>query len=200
MNQPLGRDNSSIMRPSDWRYRPLIIALLALMLIGRPWTAAPTVAALEEPAHKVCPDGEVLSIHFTIDEDVIGFRDGELEISASPKSASAGSNRGPTKISVLGPILGSMDARDVVTQIDCLEGGFVLTLIVTRSANYSGSTTKNVLWRPKVELEIVSPLSQVVVRTVWRMRLSNGSELTSAQTLPFQKRAYPSILTKTIDR
>lgn len=101
-------------------------------------------------------------------------------------------------ISAFGPMLGSMDSREIQTDLKCTDKGFALTATITRSADYQGDVLKNVFWRPKIVLAIELHAREITFESTWRMRLSTGSELKHAQTPPYSSQTYPLILSKTI--
>lgn len=99
----------------------------------------------------------------------------------------------------LGPILGSMDSFGIKTDLACSTNGFVLTATISRSGNYIGTTAKNVLWRPKINVAIIlrKPGQDIEVKVRWRMRLANGREIYRAQTPPYPEQKFPIIVTTT---
>ena len=99
---------------------------------------------------------------------------------------------------VVGPVLGSMDSREVETEVVCTAKGPVLTVIITRSAEYRGGVHKNVLWRPRIEIQVARRRHNLTFQTIWTMRLTSGAELKHAQTPPYPERKYPINVTKII--
>lgn len=114
-------------------------------------------------------------------------------------SAKSPSTRRVVKVIILGPVLGSMDSRNVKTHVICSGKGFVLTATITRSANYNGSALQNILWQPEIEVSVRLRQSQAVCRTVWRMRLTNGTWINRSHPSEFPDyQRYPLTLTKAI--
>lgn len=102
------------------------------------------------------------------------------------------SSKDKTKsVVALGPILGSMDSAKVEAILTCTEKGFVLTAIITRSADYAGSATANIIWRPKIEIAVAARRPSVIAEATWRMRLSNGNEVRQARVPGYPDQLYP---------
>lgn len=104
----------------------------------------------------------------------------------------------PVTVTALGPVLGSMDSKSVKTELACTPKGVVLTATLTRSADYHAASAKNVLWRPRIEAEIVPRGPEVTLEVTWRIRLTTGEELDHAQTPPYPDTKYPLTVTETI--
>jgi hypothetical protein len=101
-----------------------------------------------------------------------------------------------TQVTVLGPPLGSMDSPAIKTRIACSPSGFVLTATIIRSAAFNGSVLQNALWQPRIQLIVRLRQRHVPFRTVWRMRTTDGVELTFAQTPPLRGRRFPIVLAR----
>ena len=101
-------------------------------------------------------------------------------------------------IIAVGPVLGSMDSREVKTDLACTPEGVAVTATITRSADFHGSVLKNVIWRPRIEVAIIRRQPEVIFRGTWKMRLTTGTELYHAQTPPYSDQRYPLTLTKSI--
>lgn len=114
------------------------------------------------------------------------------EISAVAVPADNGEVSGRiVAITVLGPVLGAMDAANIKTGLACMAKGFEVTSYVTRSANYHGAVLANVTWRPELTLRVVVHKPEVVFQSTWRMRLTDGVELGNARTPPYADQKYP---------
>lgn len=100
------------------------------------------------------------------------------------------------QVTVLGPPLGPMDSSAIKTKIACSQSGFVLTATITRSAAFNGSVLQNALWQPRIRLLVRLRQRHVPFRTLWRMRTTNGVELTFAQTPPLRGRRFPIVLAR----
>jgi hypothetical protein len=101
-------------------------------------------------------------------------------------------------ITAVGPVLGSMDSKNVKTDLACTPKGFVVTATLTRSADYHAASAKNVLWRPRINAEVILQEQEVTFKVTWRMRLTTGEELDHAQTLPYPDTKYPLTVMETI--
>jgi len=104
-------------------------------------------------------------------------------------------HHGAATIVAVGPVLGLMDSREIATDVSCSDDGVVLTATLTRSAEYTDSLKKNVLWRPRLSVRI-DRKRRVVIRTVWRMRLTTGAEVTRSRMSPYPEQRYPMIVTR----
>jgi hypothetical protein len=97
-----------------------------------------------------------------------------------------------------GPVLGSMDSNEQPTGLACTDNGVVVTMSIEHRGD---SAQKNILWRPRVEVELSLHQQQVVVEGKWIMRDSNGGGevyLTNGWRVgPLQK--FPVTIEKTID-
>lgn len=102
-----------------------------------------------------------------------------------------GSKNKVISVVALGPILGSMDSATVKTILTCTEKGFALTAIITRSADYDGSVTANIIWRPKIEIVVAARRPSGIAEATWHMRLSNGNEVRQARTPGYPDQLYP---------
>jgi len=98
----------------------------------------------------------------------------------------------------VGPVLGSMDSHEIETRLECTTNGFALTATITRSADYSGSALKNLLWRPRIELAVVLKKPNVIVEVTWKICLTTGADLNHAQTPPYSEQKYPITTVKTL--
>jgi len=147
---------------------------------------------------KVCPGIEVqsMTVSATSRIDDVSGSGPEIKIARSAKSNENGRGQAATIIA-LGPILGSMDSRDLKTDLDCTAKGIGVTVDITRSANYNGAAAKNVLWRPTVELVIVLDPT-VIISATWTMHLTSGAPVARAQTPPYSEQRYPVTVTAAV--
>ncbi len=113
------------------------------------------------------------------------------KITIAPAKDSASTTEKWARVVAVGPVLGSMDSGEVKTDVACTTKGIVLTATITRSANYHGAVLQNVLWRPRIEIEVALPQPNVHVEATWMMRLTNGAVLNHAQTPPYPDITYP---------
>jgi len=104
---------------------------------------------------------------------------------------------GPTLIAI-GPVLGSMDSRDVATDVAYSGGRLTLTATITRSADYQGGVHKNVLWRPRISVLLAPQRARLTFRVVWRMRLTTGAEVAHTRMPPYPPQTYPLVVTKRV--
>jgi hypothetical protein len=158
--------------------------------------AAPAAALLlgcllanAQETTRSCAAAEVRSIRVTAESGKFGAPPETIDIARTEDTLVA-----------RGPVLGSMDSRQVETDLACTPNGVLLTATITRSADYNGSAAKNVLWRPRIEIAIVLRQTGIVFQTKWRMRSSTGAELSHAQTPPYPDRQYPLVVTITLPR
>ena len=122
-----------------------------------------------------------------------------IETVPEPTSSTpSGANEKAATVIIIGPVLGSMDASDVKTDLSCTPQGIALTATITRSADYNGSTLANVLWRPRIELSVVFHSSPLVFQAIWKMRLTTGAEVDHARTPPYPEKSYPITLSTTL--
>lgn len=143
---------------------------------------------------KSCAGVEVRSLRVSAEVATKVLLDGKAKVTeAAPDKAAKA-----VTLIAYGPVLGSMDSPNVEAELACTTKGFVLTAIITRSANYNGAVLQNVNWRPTVSLAVALLRPEVVVQTIWRMRLTTGSEVDHAQTPPYAGQKYPIRITKTI--
>jgi hypothetical protein len=105
---------------------------------------------------------------------------------------------GVTNVAAEGPVLGSMDSRQLASGLLCTDDGITLNVVITRSSSYAGAAAKNALWRPAVTLALELREPTVAFRVAWRLRLSNGEELLRSQTPPFAEQTYPIVVEKTL--
>ena len=146
----------------------------------------------------VCPSIEVRSILNAVDSSDLKTSAPEIRVEAGVGSAAPPPNSNVKLLSViaLGPILGSMDSNEVKTELTCTAKGVALTATITRSAGFKGSVLKNVLWRPKITLVVVSRETGTLFEAIWVMQLSTGIKLKHAQTPSQPDLRYPIRLRK----
>ena len=102
------------------------------------------------------------------------------------------------EVTIFGPVLGSMDSPTITVDEACTVDGVDLTAWIVRSAAYNGTAAKNVLWRPKLTILIVTRQPAVVLRTIWKMRLTTGVLLNHAETPGYSSQAYPIEMTEVL--
>lgn len=98
----------------------------------------------------------------------------------------------------VGPVLGSMDSREIETGLECTTNGFTLTATITRSADYHGAVQKSVLWRPRIELAVVFKKPEVIANVIWKARLTTGADLNHVETPPYPDQKYPITVMETL--
>ncbi len=121
----------------------------------------------------------------------------DLPVSLSDAQA-VSARKDEKRINALGPVLGSMDSQHIDLSPACKPAGVVITATITRSADYHGAVLKYATWRPEVAIVLAVLQPNVVVMAVWKMRLSDGTEVHRAQTPPYPVLEYPVIVTKTV--
>jgi hypothetical protein len=122
-----------------------------------------------------------------------------IDVASKPPSTTGRSPASKVvRLIAVGPVLGSMDSREVKTELMCTAKGPVLIATITRSADYQGGVHKDVLWRPSIEVAITPRRRNLTFKTIWAMRLSTGTELKNARTLPYPERTFPIAVTKII--
>lgn len=163
---------------------PLVV-LAALSMVG----SAPPGSAGGEGALAECRSVEVRSLTVAT---VRAETSGGIKPEAIEESSLSGGEM-TTQVTVFGPPLGSMDSPSIQTEVGCWPSGVVLTATITRSAAFNGAVLQNALWQPRIRLLMRLRQRHVPFRTVWRMRSTEGVELTFAQTPPFQGRRFPIV-------
>ncbi|MBV8818396.1 MAG: hypothetical protein JO022_08580 [Acidobacteriaceae bacterium] len=101
-------------------------------------------------------------------------------------------------VAAWGPNLGSMDSPDVQITITCMDTGVAVTGVITRSAAYTGAAAKNVLWRPRITLDLNLTQQRATLVSIWKMRLTTGVDLDHARTPPYPELKYPFRFTTTL--
>ncbi|HYA42117.1 MAG TPA: hypothetical protein VEF34_12485 [Syntrophobacteraceae bacterium] len=164
--------------------------MMALVLIGLSLFVAPV------KAHDIiesCIGGEVRLIDVSAEPlpmSPAGVKPETIEIIAKAEA---------TKLIARGPVLGSMDSPEIKTDLSCTAKGFVLTATITRSADYHGAVLQNENWWPRITIAVVPRQCEIVFQTIWKMRLTDGSEVDHAKTPPlYLDRKYPITVTKKI--
>ena len=110
--------------------------------------------------------------------------------------------RGPATLTLiaLGPVLAGMDSKDIQLESSCGPGGVVLTATILRSAEYQGAALKYALWRPEVAIELSFLQAALSLSTIWKMRLTDGTVVSQADTPPLPVTHYPLTLTRNFHR
>jgi hypothetical protein len=146
-------------------------------------------AVYAQEARKSCPGVEIISLHKAMETpDPNAKESAEILVSSAPAPA--------LTVIALGPVLGSMDSTDVKTELTCTPQGLRVTATLARSSNYNGAALKNVLWRPKLTLEMTLRKDKILFESVWVMRLSTGAKLDHAQTPSQPDQKYPITVTR----
>src|SRR5579863_861416 len=166
------------------------LVTIAIAIVCSLGLSATPAKAQETP--KTCAGVEVRTVHVSIELD----RGDSFLPDPSPKIAEV-----PGKIETLtaiGPPLGSMDSSQLQTALACTQKGIALTATITRSANFQGAVLQNVVWRPRIQIEVGLHQAEVIVATTWRMRLTTGAEVNQAETpaAPYPDQQYPITVTK----
>jgi hypothetical protein len=146
----------------------------------------------------VCDGMEVRSIEVSADLQLPANPGPRIDLVPDQKGAAV---RGPSskkvvKLVLFGPVLGSMDSREVKTDFVETPRGCELVAGITRSAEYSGAVAKNVLWRPRIEVAATFRRAEVTFQAKWVMRLTTGTIVDHARTPPYPDQKYPITLTK----
>jgi hypothetical protein len=161
---------------------------------------APTAAPGE--VMKTCAGIEIRSIRTAAERETsqpINSAPKEIEAVVILDSSSLATASGKVfDVSVLGPVLGSMDSPDVKTDVTCTAKGFGLTATIARSASYFGAASQNVNWRPRIRITLMLSQPEAEFQATWRMRLTTGVEVDHAQSPPYPNQTYPITITKTI--
>ena len=158
---------------------------------------------------KTCAEVDVRSVEVSSDFDVSQNRSMSIFLPAGPgpaidilvpqeRKTAPESTQESVAVVARGPVLGSMDSRKIETSFSCTAKGVSLTSIITRSENYAGAVQKNITWRPQLHVLLVVHKSEATFETIWKMRLSNGSDVTHAETPSYATQQYPIIVTKTV--
>jgi hypothetical protein len=81
------------------------------------------------------------------------------------------------RVLLFGPVLGSMDSNDFPTGLTCTDSGIIITMTIE---HWGDAATKNILWRPRVELELILHQTKVVLEGKWVMRSRTGALVAKA--------------------
>jgi hypothetical protein len=193
---PLERTNARparLRRPpslgSTFRLATLAVAVWGLFAFPCRSSADPEV---QGPTTS-CPEVQSIRVSEELEGDVLRDRAPETA-QLSIVSTGAGPHANTT-VMALGPVLGSIDLRDVETTRACDANGVVVTARTTRSAAYAGGIKKNVLWRPRLEIVLIPRPAGTVLTTTWKMRLTTGGEVRHTRMPPYPEMNYPVNLT-----
>lgn len=198
VRQTVAEMSSSCAKTSVARFARRVIAIICgIGLLGPIWSP---LCFASEPLI-TCSRIEVLSLNSS--------SVGEREHVAAPnplvkvKFESKGRVRTPAgivHIIAIGPVLGSMDSRAVRIHSVCTKTGVSLSATITRSAFFHGSVLQNLIWRPQIAIVARLPSPEASFKITWRMRLTNGVEVSHAQTPTYPMQRYPVILVRQIHR
>lgn len=167
--------------------RAAVLALAVWGLFAFPGSSS-AHPQVQGPA-KSCPEVQSIRVSEELEGDVLRDRAPE-SAQLSIVSAGTGSNATAT-VMAIGPVLGSIDSKDVETALACGANGVTVTATTTRSASYGGGVQKNVLWRPRLEIVLVPRRAGTVLTTTWKMRLTTGSKVRRTRMPPYPEMNYP---------
>lgn len=100
-----------------------------------------------------------------------------------------------TSITIIGPVLGSMESKAVVPSWDCDGDALELRATIIRDARYPSSFLKNVPWRPRFDLTIVLKAESFAFALEFNMVSSDGAPVRRARKAPADEIAYPIDMT-----
>lgn len=190
----LGRLSSEVCTPR----MAALAALIVLGLIAWPRRLLATHAA-EQGSATSC--AEVQSIRFSEDPEYYVLHDRAPETAELAIVSARPGPRGAVTVIAVGPVLGSMDTKNVETTRTCNAAGVTITATTTRSAGYYGAVLKNTLWRPRLEIVLVPRQGGTLLTTTWKMRLSTGAEVRHTRMPPYPDMYYPiSVTTRTNEK
>jgi hypothetical protein len=183
-----------------WLPRFVVALVVAGVALGSPCISlVPLVgmgeanAASEPMMRKACAGVEVRMI------GVAAEMKGDKGLDAGREGIEVESSEGrEITVSSVGPVLGSMDSSDVRTELACTADGCTVTATITRSAEFQGAALQNVLWRPKLVVALTLRQADVLLETIWRMRLTTGDEVAYAQTPGGPDEHYPIVVRKVL--
>ncbi len=136
-------------------------------------SAADMTVRAENIQFKNCRTSEKLSIGLTYQEQQA------IDMHARPSligEASAGSGNA-VYLLASGPVLGSMDSREIAFETVCASGNIHVTATVTRASGYGGAVLKFTTWRPLIRFDLPLATRKRRVTLTWRMVSSSGAEL-----------------------
>jgi len=169
--------------------------IVSLLMVPSLFVTSASPASTQEPI-KTCSGIAVRSIDVSYGRGVYNLpvktRQGTIETSISAAEPKV------TTVVARGPILGSMDAFVAAPDLACTKDGFVLTVTTSRSVNYHGFVMQNILWRPVITLRVRLDSPKVVFQSIWKMELSDGTNVDRARTPPYPEEKYPIVVTNTL--
>jgi hypothetical protein len=177
--------------------RHTLIIILVLILVAGSLTIAVFVYRNRISYIKTCPGAvavQALNISSLSSIDLLI----DAPVNDSPTLAVAPTVTGKTvTVTATGPVLGTfMDYPEVAMDLECVAKGLVLTATVTRDAGYTGSRFKNESWHPRIVIVVALPAHHTIpFTTIWRMRLSDGTEVDGSLPYPDPNHTYPITLT-----
>lgn len=163
------------------KLRVLILSVSALLLFQT------SSGEQIKPKDAQCAWGSASIVEVSAVEDVLGKR----VPGATSELIASSANPRAKSVMVTGPMLGSMDSRRINASITCNAEGVIVTGIITRSKDYKGAASKNVVWQPKILVSLNLEVPHITVQAVWRMKSSNGEEIKRAQTPPYPEVVFP---------
>jgi hypothetical protein len=152
---------------------------------------------LATEAMKQCPSAVVSSLMLLHDPESVILKENASNRAPRPRVTIVRHSDTASTLLAIGPVLGSMDSRDVIIDLACTDDGVTLTATIVRSDAYSGALHKNVLWRPRITAEI-KPRRHLLLRVKWCMQRTNGETVAQAATPPYSLQRYPIVLSKVL--
>ncbi len=147
------------------RQRVIALGCLSGLMFG---------AAAARAASLTCPLLRILSTTTSQESEEAVLRAVGHDREAPPRATSSAAGKDEVTIVALGPVLDSLDSREIEVTPACTAGGAMLTATITR---YSGGAKKNVLWRPRIRIAVTLGRSEAQFQTTWRVRRPDGTEL-----------------------
>ena len=107
-----------------------------------------------------------------------------------------------------GPVLNSIASTKVTRDINCTDA-VVITAHIWQSNQdnagygwqadgYTGSLTKNALWRPAIDFDLVTHNPKVPLHVQWILHDAHGAVLSQAKIHGIQEQSFPLIVEKEI--
>lgn len=111
---------------------------------------------------------------------------------------SPGPSVGTRRVTLVGPVFGSMDSPHFKTSLTCVGHGVVVTQTIIRSADFHGAMLKNDLWRPITTLDVTLKSQRAELTAEWEVRLSDGKPFDAAHAAYWEHYSFPVVVTKEI--
>lgn len=112
-------------------------------------------------------------------------------IDAAPvdSHSTGGSPDANAQVVAFGPTLNSSYSRAVATEFVCTDGG--VALVATITWDPGAPISKDIQWRPKIELGLLVRKSPMPFETTWKARLEDGTPVGRARTPGGSEQEYP---------